>query len=302
VPRPLRWPRLLPLLLLGLLGVRWALEPVPPPWPRPPLPATQAAALRDTLSAERLDEAALADRLAPAEVLRVGEDHFFREPPAYLTRLLEALHLIDPRPLVLLLELPASVQRHLDRYRATGEEAALAAIWPGTAGALPYGALARWARARADVVGALRAIDEAPWHVVLMRALRTDTRNETMAAAIRDARAHYPGARVVAYGGASHMARAGRYLLDVDSRRPVGARLLAEGLPPAALACLWLAADRGPLAAAFPGPGAYPLTGALGTLPMPLLSPVPVFGVDRPRDLLDYAVALGPLTRVPEER
>jgi hypothetical protein len=297
-PRGGTLPALLTLAAIIVIGtLRIAIEPRYLPAVRFQLGDGEREAAEQALATAAVRDGALVRALAPRRVLLLGESHFYAEPLGFATSVLESLYRADHRRAVLLLELPRGSQHDLDRYLATGEEAALAAAWSGSR-SLPYQKLVRWARAHRDQIRAVVAFDEDPSRVFLMRALGTDTRNGTMADAIlRAARAH-PGDRIVAYGGRLHMMLEGRYLYDSDTRRPVGARLLAAGFPRDQLAAVWLYAGDPPAAGLWSLPGAIALAGGAGELPVPLFETEPIDGASRVGQLIDYAVYLGPGTRI----
>jgi hypothetical protein len=91
------------------------------------------------------------------------------------------------------------------------------------------------------------------------------------------------------------MMRAGRAPHDHPDYEPVGQRLLASGLPPAALASVWIAGTDAAVVAAFAAPGVASTLGVLGTLPVAHLSGA-LHGVARLAELHDFVVHLGPLT------
>jgi hypothetical protein len=291
-------PALIALAVILVVGtLRIAIEPRLLPPVRFRLGDGEREVAERALAAAAVPDAALVRALGPRRVLLVGESHFYAEPLAFATSLLESLYRTDHRRTVLLVEMPAGVQGDLDRYLATGEEAALAAAWSGRR-LLPYQKLVRWARAHPDQVRAVVAFDENPARVFLARALGTDTRNGTMAdAVLRAARAH-PDDRIVAYGGRLHMMLAGRYLYDSDTRRPVGARLLSAGFPRDQLAAVWLYAGDPPAAGLWSRPGAISLAGGAGALPIPLFETEPIDGASGVGQLADYAIYLGPGTRI----
>jgi hypothetical protein len=291
-------PALLALAAIVVVGtVRIVIEPRYLPVVRFHLGDGEREAAEKALATAAVHDGALVRALAPRRVLLLGENHFYAEPLGFATSVLESLYRTDHRRAVLLLEMPKGTQHDLDRYLRTGAEASLAAAWSGSR-LLPYQKLVRWARAHPDQVRAVVAYDEDQWHVFLMRALGTDTRNGTMADAIlRAARAH-PDDRIVAYGGRLHMMLAGRYLYDSDTRRPVGARLLAAGFPRDQLAAVWLYAGDPPAAGLWSLPGTIALAGAAAELPVPLFERDPIDGASRVGQLIDYAVYLGPGTQI----
>ncbi|HVI92712.1 MAG TPA: ChaN family lipoprotein [Anaeromyxobacter sp.] len=291
-------PAALALVAIVALGVlRVAMEPRYLPPVRFRLAHEEREIIERTLSAAAVPDDDLARALAGKRVLLLGESHFYAEPLAFATSLLEALYRVDHRPAVLLLELPGGAQRDLDRYLASGAEASLAAAWDRS-DTLPYQKLVRWARAHPDLVHAVVAFDEDPARIFLMRALGTDTRNGTMADAVLRAAREHPDDRVVVYGGRFHVMLAGRYLYDSETRSPIGERLLSAGLPRSELAAVWVYAGEPPAAGLWPRPGAISLAGAAGALPVALFEPEPIARASRLDELVDYAVYLGPGTRI----
>lgn len=250
--------------------------------------------LRRLLEPALLDRAALVGRLAPARFLLVGETHFKNETVEWLLGLLDEL---GDAPLVLLLELPRSVQGAIDAYLDSGDERQFAGIW-GEHEALPYQPILRWARAHRERIERVVAFDEERWRTVVARALLDDSRNETMATALATAAAEHPAARIVAYGGSMHMMLAGRYRFDVDNRRPAGARLLELGVPRDEIVSIALDGDGMPAAAAWPGGTILDLRGAAGLLPFEYFHVYPIYRAARIRELHDYFVQLGPLTEI----
>lgn len=265
---------------------------------RPDVVPDEAARARfeAVLRASAIDREALVAELAARRIVLVGESHFLREPPEWLLETLAAMHARDGRKTVLLLELPGRFQPALDDYAARGDEAALAAAWPSEG--LPYMDIVRWARAHPGIVARVIADDESAIRFIAQRTfLARDTRNVTMAAAIVQTAKDFPAARIVAYGGSSHMTMAGRYLYDTSSRRPVGARLVDAGIPRREIAAVWVGCGRGPRRV-WPEEAAVRLDGAAGALPAALTPTDPVTGVERLGELGDFAVDLGPGTRV----
>jgi len=140
--------------------------------------------------------------------------------------------------------------------------------------------------------------DEEPWHTGLMRLLLTDTRNAAMARVVALAAAAHPDQRVVVYGGALHMMTAGRYLYDSDTRRPIGQRLPALGVRATDVAAVMLNAGSDPVDGVWNTPGTIALDGPAGGLPIVNFESSKIFGVTTAREVLDFAVHLGPSTRI----
>ncbi len=293
-----RWLRRSAVLLGGLTGavlLRLALEPRESL--RPTADLSPAARARLHAQAEAATRPAdLASSLAAVDVLLVGEDHFFEEPPRYLTHLLEAL---APRRVTLLLELPAWTQPHVETYVQTGASTAFdAAVRDGEA--LPLGEILAWAHAHRDRVSQVVAMDENRPRIVLNRALLRDTRNDTMARAIVAAQRERPSDLVVAYGGQMHMLLGGRYRYDRDDRTPAGARVLRAGIPRARVRTLLLSGDgRAPICEAWTGPGVLAMSEPVGAEPWVYFIDEAIFGASTARELFDGFVHLGTLTRIP---
>jgi hypothetical protein len=276
-----------------LLGVRAMLAP---DWHEPAevaLDPGETAAVRQLMAPALLDRRAVTAQVAPARYLLVGETHFKQETVAWFTGLLDDL---GSEPLVLLLELPAATQPAIDRYLASGDEAAFQGIW-GEFEALPLQGILRWAEANQHRVRAVIAMDEDGSTIFINRALLDDTRNQTMADAIMQAAKAHPEARVVAYAGAMHVMLAGRYRFDVDNRRPAGMRLLEAGIPREEIASISLAGDELPVADAFEAPAALDLRSPAGLLPYEFFYSYPIYGAARASELHTHLVYLGPLTR-----
>ena len=77
-----------------------------------------------------------------------------------------------------------------------------------------------------------------------------------------------------------------------------GARLLSAGFQRSELAAVWLFAGEPPAAGLWSRPGAISLAGAAGALPVALFEPEPIARASRVDELADYAVYLGPGTRI----
>lgn len=267
-----------------------------PDWHEPPevaLQESEVEAIRQLLAPDLMDRQTLAGELAPKRFVLVGETHFRKETVKYFTGLLDD---IDSQPVVLLLELPASIQPAIDRYLASGDEREFDGIW-GEVEALPLHGILRWAYLNRHRVRAVVAMDEDRTRIFVNRALLDDTRNETMANAMLEAARAYPGTRIVAYAGAMHMMLAGRYRFDAANRQPAGLRLLASGIDRDAVASISLTGEELPVAAAFASPAALYLRGNAGLLPYEDFYDYPVYGVSRIGELHTHIVHLGPLTR-----
>lgn len=279
--------------LASLLALRTFLAP---DWHEPPevaLQANEVEAVRQLLQPGLMDRHSLAVQIGRKRFLLVGETHFRKETVGYFTGLLDDM---DGGPLVLLLELPGSIQPAIDRYLASGDEREFDAIW-GEVEALPLHDILRWAYANRHRVKGVVAMDEDRTRIFINRALLDDTRNETMANAMLEAAQAHPDARIVAYAGAMHMMLAGRYRFDVDNRQPAGLRLLASGVVRDDVASLSLTGDELPIAAAFAAPTALDLRGAAGLLPYEDFYDYPVYGASRIGELHTHLVYLGALTR-----
>jgi len=285
-------------LFTALLLLRVVLEPREGKIPEVPESPVQRQKLLEASAASRLEQGALLQKLRRAEVLLVGEDHFYQETTQAFTGLLEARSLFgDERPLVLLLEIPSFLQPAVDSYVFEGRSAQFdAAVAVGKA--LPLGHILAWAHQRRNLLSSVRAIDENPARIFVRRALLSDTRNRGFAREVWRAREKYPLALVAVYGGQLHMLRAGRYRYDRADRTPLGALLLAQGLPPQALHTLFLSGPgKSPLADALPI-GNYDLQGPLGEFNFVWVAEYPIFAVEQCRQLGDTFVQLGPLTRI----
>lgn len=293
----MKWYWKIPLVIVAtlilLMGTRLALEPEEGPWPS----ADRSPGARDRIAqlavASRVDFEHLAADLAGVDILLVGEEHRYREPTEFLTRLLEATR---ERRLVLLLELPNDQQEAVEEYVRTGGSAVFdAAVRDDKA--LPYASILAWAHAHQERLADVSAFDETRARIVLQRAVLRDTRNATMAEAILRARQAHPDALIVAYGGQLHMILAGRYRYDRPDRTPAGALLLAAGIPRQSIRSVLLSGDgKSPLAGIMPT-GVVRTTGPIGVESFVWFIEYPVYGADTGRDLFDYYVNLGALTR-----
>lgn len=297
-PRPRRLPALVLALLAlpaGALGLRAALAPAETPAPGLVLTAAE----RERVGAlARASSTAAADRLADlsgVEVLLVGEEHRYLETQAWLGAFLD---LVTDRRVALLLELPSALQPEVDRWVATGGSPGLEeAMRAGNA--LPYGEVLSWAHRNRSRLSRVAAMDEDGRRIFWNRAFLRDTRNETMARAILDARRDLPGDLVVAYAGQMHVLLAGRYRYDREDRVPAGARLLRAGVPRGAVRSVLLSGEgKAPVCEALSGAGVLDMAGPAGGEPWAVFVDYPVFRAAAARELFDYFVDLGPLTRV----
>lgn len=285
-------------IVLGLALVRVAVQPRPGEPPRFSVAPAELVQVKQEVASALLDQDQLAERVKDARVLLLGEEHFTHEIVAYALGVAERLLARDERPVVLLLELPARTQPSIDAYLREGHDEDLRRVEQDE-DALPYGDILRWARQHRSRVRRVIAMDENRPRIILMRALATDTRNETMAQAVLQARRDHPDARLVAYGGQLHMTLAGRYLYDASSRVPMGARLLRAGVPRGEVCTVLISGmDRFPIDDAWQTPGAVEAQHALGELPWEAYFSEPIFGAERASELFDYFVNVGPLTRV----
>ena len=279
-----------------LLAVRIYLQPRPSPPHVVRVDPDDRELVRASLSASVVDRPGLIRSLASKRVILVGESHFIEEPQAWLRDLLRDLHGGDGRRAVLALELPRGGQSRLDRFMASGKESDLESAFGW--GALPYHSTVRWARTHPEAVAQVIACDEEPWRTGLMRLFLTDTRNDTMARAVADAARRNPGLRIVVYGGSLHMMKAGRYLYDSDTRRPIGQRLPSLGIPPHETAAVWLFAGPDPVDGVWEAKGSLDLGGPAGDLPLSRIEETRIHGVEKFREVVDFAVHLGPATRI----
>jgi len=283
-------------IVVVLIAGRVALQPRAAPPNVIALTAGQRALASAALAASTLDRQALVAALAARRVVLVGESHFIEEPITWLCGLLDELHAADGHRAVLVLELPNRGGPDIDRFLATGDDETLQAAFGW--GALPYQRIVQWARRHPEAVAAVVAADENPWHSGLMRLLLTDTRNDTMARSVAAAARSSSGERIVAYGGALHMMKTGRYMYDSDTRRPIGARLPTLGIPTRDMAVVWLLAGDPPADGAWQQPGTVALAGKAGDLPLAQIEETRIFAATRFGEIVDYAVYLGPATRM----
>lgn len=277
-----------------LLGVRQLLAPREGVVPEVSLTPAEAARVRALAGASRVGLDALVEDVRRVDVLLLGEEHFKNETVRFATDLLDRL---PERRVSLLLELPARAQRHLDRYLASGEPAELDAVW-NEGDALPYRPLVVWARENRERVSRLVAMDEDSSRIFLNRAFLRDTRNATMCGFVLDALRERPGELVVAYGGQMHMLLSGRYRYDVENRTPAGARLLSAGLPRSRVRTVLLSGKGKAPVSDVTEPGIVNARLAAGEEPWQLFVSDAVFRAESGRDLFDYFVNLGELTRV----
>lgn len=293
-----RWLRFLGILVVlavGAAGLRAALEPRETPAPGLKLSEAERGRVGALAHASAPDAGRRLADLSGIDVLLVGEEHFYLETQAWLATLLDG---VPDRRIALLLELPRGLQPEVDRWIATGRSGPLEeAIRAGNA--LPYGDLLAWAHRNRSRLSRVVAMDEDGSRIFWNRAFLRDTRNRTMAAAVLAARRAGPKDLVVAYGGQMHVLLAGRYRYDREDRVPAGARLLSEGVPRERIRSVLLSGEgKAPVCEAWPGPGALDLSDAIGDEPWALFVDYPLFRVGSSRDLFDFFVHLGPLTRV----
>lgn len=279
-----------------LVAVRVGLEPKMGPLNVIKVAPNERPAVKTALAASAVDRSALVAELARKRVLLVGEQHFQQEPQSWLRALLADLQAMDGRSSVLVLELPQRTQPYIDRYLSTGDESALNHAFSSKV--LPYRPTVRWAREHPEAVASIRVDDESFWHIGLMRLLLTDTRNDTMARAVAAAAEANPGKRIVVYGGRMHMMKAGRYMYNSNTRRPIGARLPTLGIPAQDIAAVWLFAGENPFDGLWDTPGAVRSAGPAGDLPLVEIEEYPIYGVTRIKQIADYAVQLGPATPI----
>ncbi|MHB1045485.1 MAG: hypothetical protein ACYC4P_05690 [Thermoanaerobaculia bacterium] len=294
-----RWSRILAVVVLlaaAAVGLRAALEPEDTPAPGLKLSGEARARVEALARSSAADAGRRLADLSGVEVLLVGEEHFYLETQAWLARLLDG---VSDRRIALLLELPRGLQPEVDRWIATGRSAALEEAFRAR-DALPYGELLAWAHSNRARLSRVATMDEDRARIFWNRAFLRDTRNGTMADAILSARRDLPGDLVVAYGGQMHMLLSGRYRYDREDRVPAGARLLEAGVPRGKVRSILLSgAGKAPVCEAWPGPGVLDMADAVGAEPWALFVDEPLFRAVAGRELFDYFVNLGTLTRVP---
>lgn len=282
------------LVVAGLVAVRAWLEPKEAQDPEVDL--STEATKRIAMSGEqsRVDEKSLEQAVGSADVLLVGEDHFYRETNEFLTRTLSS---VEGRRVTLLLEIPEFLQPAVDEYVATGRSPSFdEAVRNGES--LPFQQILAWAHRNRAKVSRVVAFDEGSTTIFLNRALLRDTRNETMADAILAARMVAPQDLVVAYGGQLHMILAGRYRYDIPNRTPAGALLLTRGVDRARLVSVMLSGKgKSPAADILPA-GIYAASAQLGDAPFAYFIQYPIFRASTARELFDFYANLGELTRV----
>lgn len=282
------------LLLAGLVALRAWLEPRESPDPEVDLSAEAAKRIAVAGEESRVGEQRLAQAVASADVVLVGEDHFYRETNEFLTRTLDT---VKGRRITLLLEVPECLQPQLDEYVATGRSSSFdEAVRNGDA--LPFQHILGWAHRNRAKLSRVVAFDEGSATIFLNRALLRDTRNETMADAILAARMVAPQDLVVAYGGQLHMTLAGRYRYDIPNRRPAGALLLSRGVDRARLVSVMLSGKGKSPAGDILPPGIFTSSSRLGDAPFAYFIRYPIFRASTARELFDFYVNLGELTRI----
>jgi hypothetical protein len=168
--------------LVLVVLVRWMLAPPAPKFLDVTISADESTKLSTKISRHLIDIKMLSDQLSSSRIWLVGEEHFYNETISFFLKLLET---VPDRKIVLLIELPREKQEVIEAYMATGDEKQFDLIWGDDGDScLPYFNILRWAFKNKDRILGVRAMDENQWHITLMRALLTDTRNETMAQAI----------------------------------------------------------------------------------------------------------------------
>jgi hypothetical protein len=270
------------------------LSPPAPGIPQPP----EAVISPEEIAGNLMDIKDLAASVEEKKVLLVGETHLYEEPPAYLTALLE--HLGD-KPVSLLLEMPTNSQDNIDRYLRDGSEAVLDEIFTGKP-VLKLQHLLRWAKANPKRVAAVKAIDEPMYEIRLKRSYFADTRNMTMAEAIRNEWKAHPGRRIVVYAGQLHMMKAGRYRFNQPSRQTAGSRVVGLGVPEEEIAVVMLnGGDNFHLHSVWEEPGALAIDGEPTRIPIAYFIDYPIFDIEFADEAFDYFVNLGPMTRIEVE-
>jgi hypothetical protein len=276
-----------------LVAVRMWLEPKDSPAPPVDLSAAARQRLATIGEQSRIDEARMSADLLTADVLLVGEDHFYRETNEYLTRMLDS---VGRRRIVLLLEIPSNLQPAVDAFVADGASSAFdAAVREGDA--LPLQHILQWAHRNRTKVSRVIAVDEPRGRIFVNRALLRETRNRTMANAVLDSLERAPGDLVVVYGGQLHMTLGGRYRYDLENRTPAGA-LLARQLERRRIRSIMLSGKgKSPASEVLPA-GVYAAAEATGGEPFAYFIDYPIFRASTARELFDYYVVLGDLTRI----
>lgn len=292
VSRILRVSALLLAVVATLIGVRLWLEPKDSPAPAVDLsPAARQRLMTNGLRSRIGEEQMLSD-LMTADVLLVGEDHFYRETTEYLTRMLDA---VEGRRISLLLELPHDIQPAVDEYVATGGSADFErAVADGNA--LPFGHILDWAHRNRAKISRVVAVDETRRTIFVNRALLKDTRNRTMADAVSRAM-DQTNDLVVIYGGQLHMTLGGRYRYDLENRTPAGALLTRELDRRGIRSVLLSGKGKSPASEVLPA-GIYAAAAEVGASPYAYFIDYPIFHAATARELFDYFVVLDDLTRI----
>ena len=295
-PRIRRSLRLIALVLATaalLVAVRMWLEPKDSPAPDVDLSPAARERLMTSGQQSLIDEASMIGDLMSADVWLVGEDHFYREPNEYLTHLLDA---VRDRRITLLLEIPRNLQPAVDAYVSTGASPSFdAAVREGDA--LPFGHILQWAHRNRTKVSRVVAVDEPGGTIFLNRALLRETRNRTMADSVSSSIDRAPGDLVVIYGGQLHMTLGGRYRYDLENRTPAGALLLRQ-LDRRRIRTVLLSGKGKSPASEILAEGVYAAATPVGEVPYAYFIDYPIFRASKARELFDYYVVLGKLTRI----
>lgn len=276
-----------------LVAVRMWLEPKDSPAPDVDLSPSARQRLMDSGQQSRIEEAIMLADLMSAEVLLVGEDHFYRETNEYLTHLLDT---VRNRRITLLLEIPRNLQPAVDAFVTAGSSTAFdAAVREGDA--LPFGHILQWAHRNREKVARVVAVDEPRGRIFVNRALLRETRNRTMAESITGSIEREPGDLVVIYGGQLHMILSGRYRYDLENRTPAGALLMRE-IDRRRIRSILISGKGKSPASEILSEGIYAATAPVGDSPYAYFIDYPIFRASKAKDLFDYYVILGELTRI----
>jgi hypothetical protein len=276
-----------------VVAIRIAIEPEESPAPVVDLSVSSMRKMAASCEQSRVDEARLFADLATTDVLLVGEEHFYRETNEFLTRMLES---IGTRRVSILLEIPSNLQPAVDAWVSTGSSAAYdAAVSKGDA--LPFQYILEWAHRNRTRITRVVAVDETRGRIFLNRALLRETRNRTMADAVLASVGGASRELVVIYGGQLHMTLAGRYRYDLENRTPAGALLLQKLERRRIRSVMLSGKGKSPASDILP-PGIYAASSAAGESPYAWFINYPIFRAARARELFDYYVVLGDLTRI----
>ncbi len=265
--------------------------------PKFTIPEEAIAEIRAKLEDRILDVETLTDKLKDSRMLLVGESHLQHEVIEYFLNILDRLP--DER-LVLNLELPSSIQRHIEAYMESGNEHHLDTM-KTTRGCLPYQKIIRWSYRNRERVEKVFAMDEPLAQMQFNRRyLCTDTRNETMKKALYRAYRDFPDARIIAYAGQMHMLKSGRYKFDIKNRTPAGSRLIHSDIPEDDIRVVMIDGEDGfPLSPAWNGKmGAMEMFGEFARLPFTYFYTYPVYRVTHAQELFDFYVNVGKTTKI----